>query len=191
MKILFPLIFIASFVLGIYNKSAHLLTYSILSESQNAIELFITISAGMIFWSGIMNIVIKSGMCDIFGKILSPFTGLIFKGINKDEYAYKLIVMNITANLLGLGNASTPLGIKAVKELARVENSKGYATKNIAKLIILNTSSIQLFPVTVGTLRFKNGSESPFEILGCVFITSLLSVLAGILTVELFSHKKG
>jgi len=161
MKIVFPLIIIISVVWSFFQNSINNVTNSILSDSEKAINLFITLTGSMAFWSGIMNIVLKSGMVKLFGKILSPVTRIIFRGLDKSKKAYGLIIMNITANLLGLGNASTPLGIAAVKELAKEEKSGGYATKNIATLVVLNTASLQLFPVTVGTLRLKNGSQSP------------------------------
>ena len=190
MKIVFPLIIIISVVWSFFQNSISDVTNSILSDSEKAINLFITLTGSMAFWSGIMNIVLKSGMVKLFGKILSPVTRIIFRGLDKSKKAYGLIIMNITANLLGLGNASTPLGIAAVKELAKEEKSGGYATKNIATLVVLNTASLQLFPVTVGTLRLKNGSQSPFDILPCVLITSLISLIVGLLAINLFSEKE-
>ncbi|MBE6837446.1 MAG: spore maturation protein A [Ruminococcus sp.] len=190
MKIVFPLIIIISVVWSFFQNSINNVTNSILSDSEKAINLFITLTGSMAFWSGIMNIVLKSGMVKLFGKILSPVTRIIFRGLDKSKKAYGLIIMNITANLLGLGNASTPLGIAAVKELAKEEKSGGYATKNIATLVVLNTASLQLFPVTVGTLRLKNGSQSPFDILPCVLITSLISLIVGLLAINLFSKKE-
>ncbi|MBQ7756624.1 MAG: spore maturation protein A [Oscillospiraceae bacterium] len=190
MKILFPFMMIVSVVCGFVGDSMGNLTNSVLGGSENAIKLFLTLAGSMAFWNGIMNIVLKSGMVDLLGKILSPVIGVIFKNIDKSKKAYKLIVMNITANLLGLGNAATPSGIEAVRELSKEEKSDGYATKNIAKLIVLNTASIQIFPVTVGILRLKHGSENPFEILPCVLITSLISVVVGLLAVEVLSGFK-
>ncbi len=190
MKILFPFMMIISVIFSFVGNTVGNLTNSILGGSENAIKLFLTLAGSMAFWNGIMNIVLKSGMVDLFGKILSPFISLIFKNLDKSRKAYKLIVMNITANLLGLGNAATPSGIEAVKELSKEENTNGYASKNTARLIVLNTASIQLFPVTVGILRLKNGSENPFEILPCVLITSLISVIVGLLAVEILSNDK-
>ena len=190
MKIVFPLIIIISVVWSMFDNSVGDVTNAVLSDSEKAVNLFITLAGSMAFWSGIMNIVLKSGMVELLGKVLSPVMRVIFRELDKSRKSYQLIVMNITANLLGLGNAATPLGIEAVKALAGEENSKGFATRNIAVLVILNTSSIQLFPVTVATLRLKNGSQNPFEILPCVLITSLISVIVGILAVNIFSKRQ-
>ena len=115
----------------------------------------------------------------------------LFKGIAKGSKAYNAICMNITANMLGLGNAATPLGIEAVKALD--DNSKN-SRKNISMLVVINTASIQLIPSTVAAIRLSHGSAHPYEIIPAVLLTSLVSVTAGCVMTNIMysrSHSNG
>ena len=184
MKFLFPFIFIASIVFSVFSGRLEQVTNAVLGESLNAAELFITLAASMAFWGGIMKIAEKSGFTNIIARLFKPLAKLLFPNLSTKSKAFKAIVMNLTANLLGLGNAATPLGIEAVKELSKEERSHGYATKNIITFVVMNTASIQLLPVTIATLRLSSGSSSPFDIIPCVIITSLVSVCFGIFAVK-------
>ena len=97
--------------------------------------------------------------------------------------------MNLTANLLGLGNAATPLGISAMKELEKISPRKGIASNEMAMLVVLNTASLQLIPTTTAALRLSNGSTAPMEILPAVWLASSVSILAGILTTKFLSSR--
>lgn len=189
MSYIFTIIFVISIVVGLLFGKSEELTNSIMQSCQDAVSLAIDLAGAMAFWGGIMNIAKKSGLSDLFVKFLSPILKLIFKGLNENGKAFKAVVMNIVANMLGLGNAATPLGIEAVKEMTKEEKSGGKITKNLATFIVLNTASVQLIPVTVGTLRQKYGSQSPFDVTACILIASLFSVVTGVLTVKfLYSH---
>ncbi len=189
MSYIFTVIFVISIVVGLFFGKSEELTNSIMQSCQDAVSLAIDLAGAMAFWGGIMNIAKKSGLSDLFVKFLSPILKLIFKGLNENGKAFKAVVMNIVANMLGLGNAATPLGIEAVKEMTKEEKSGGKITKNLATFIVLNTASVQLIPVTVGMLRQKYGSQSPFDVTVCILITSLFSVVTGVLAVKfLYSH---
>lgn len=136
-----------------------------------------------------MRVAEKSGLTKIIAGFLSPITGLLFKGISKTSYIMQLITMNITANLLGLGNAATPLGIAAITELEKEipTEEKGTASDNMIILVVLNTASIQLIPTTVAVLRLKYGSLNPLDCVTAVLLSSLISVTVAILTAKLLN----
>ena len=170
MKFIFAFSVIISNIFGFFTNKAQEVTKALMTQSQNAVELSITLMGAMAFWGGIMKIAEKSGFTDVVAKLFRPLAKRLFKGLNLEGKAFKAIVMNLTANLLGLGNAATPLGIQAVKEL-----------ENMVIFIVMNTASIQLLPITVATLRLAHGAKNPFDILPAVLISSFCSAAVGIL----------
>lgn len=184
MSKIFSFLFIISISFFLFRGETENLTNIILSESVNAVQIGITLAGGMAFWGGIINIAKKSGYIDIIAKLFTPIIKMIFKSLNSQGKAVKPIVMNIVANLFGLGNAATPLGIEALKEISEEEKSTTKVTKNMAKFIILNTSCVQILPINIATLRMNYGSSSPFEILPCILLTTIISLIFGLLAVE-------
>lgn len=154
------------------------LSASMLAKSGEAVELVISLCGIICFWSGIMRVAERSGLVEKLARLLSPIVGFLFKGIKRGGKAAGLITMNLAANILGLGNASTPLGIAAMKAIA--DESEGFtdsATDDMIMLAVLNTASLQLIPTTAAALRAANGAAKPFEILPCVWIVSAYSVV--------------
>lgn len=165
-----------SVLFSLFNGTVDKVCASATSSAEGALQLSLTICAVMSLWGGIMNIAHKSRLTDKIACMLSPIVGILFKGIEKGGKAYNAICMNITANMLGLGNAATPLGIEAVKAL---DDKSELSKRNITMLVVINTASIQLIPTTVAAIRSKYGSEHPYEIIPAVLLTSLISVSAG------------
>ena len=155
---------------------------SALNSAESTLTLSLTLCAVMAFWGGIMNIAHKSKLTDKIALLLSPLVRILFKGIEKGSKAYNAISMNITANLLGLGNAATPLGIEAVKAL---DDKSKNSRRNISMLVVINTASIQLIPTTVAAIRLSHGSAHPYEIIPAVLLTSIVSVTAGCIMTNL------
>lgn len=124
-----------------------------------------------------MRVAKASGLMEKFSRVLSPVLKRLFKGINPKGEAMGYIVLNITANLLGLGNASTPFGIAAMKALEKEENSGEAATDNMILFVVLNTASLQLIPTTAAALRLQHGSAAPMEILPAVWAVSAANVI--------------
>lgn len=151
-----------------------------LSSCSSAVELIITLAGSMALWGGVMRVAEKSGITALCAKLLSPLTGFLFKGIEKNPAAEKAVNMNIIANLFGLGNAATPLGIAAVKELNK-ENDR-YARRHTAMLVVLNTASIQLIPTTIAAIRMAHGAVSPFDITLPILVTSFVSAAVACIT---------
>lgn len=190
MKWIFTLLVVFSFVFGIATNRIDAVNNAILTQSSTAIELSITLAGSICLWSGIMNIAKKSGLTNIIAGFLYPLIGFLFKGLDKKSIAAQLIAMNITANFLGLANASTPIGISAMNEL---NNSNPYKEKKIASnhmivLVVINTASIQLIPTTVATLRIKYGSIYPMDIFFLVIILSIICLSVGVLFVKIFNR---
>lgn len=133
-----------------------------------------------------MNIVSKTSIINTLSKLISPIISRIFKGLDKNSKAYEYISLNFTSNLLGLGNASTPLGLKAVEHLENENNKEN----NILKLILINTASIQIIPSTVIGLRSMLGSNNPNEIIIYVWICSILSLAIALFLYTLLSRSE-
>lgn len=145
------------------------------------VQLMLSMGGIMILWSGIMKIGEKSGLIDLFGKVLAPITKRLFPGVRSGSAAHRNICMNIAANFLGLGNAATPFGIKAMKEMAKSCGNSGKATRDMIVFTVLNTASIQFIPATIAAIRSANGSDNPFEILPAVWVTSIFTAVCGVI----------
>lgn len=156
------------------------LSNNILTASEGAVKLTLTLLGSMAFWGGVMRIAEKSGFTKKLAVLFRPILRKLFAGIAVDGKAFNSIVMNITANIIGMGNAATPLGIKAIKELAKEEGATDNATRNIIAFVVINTASIQLIPTTVATLRAAHGSSVPMEILPSVIVTSCVALFVGL-----------
>ena len=146
---------------------------------EDAVGLILTLGGVMALWGGFMEIAERSGITAVFSKCLSPLIRLIFPEV-RDKKTKEAISMNITANLLGLGNAATPLGINAMKRLDKLNGHRETASRSMVTFVILNTASVQLVPVTTAALRAKFGSEAPMSILPAVLLASVLSLIVGL-----------
>jgi len=142
MKWVFTILILLSIVFGAMNGKIADVSNSALLECTKAVELAITLTGSICLWNGLMRVAQKSGLTKIVCRMLSPLTRFVFKGLDKSSTAMELISMNITANLLGLGNAATPLGIAAITELEKntPTHQKGTATNNMVMLVVLNTA---------------------------------------------------
>ena len=148
MKYIFGGLIILSVIIGFIRGDAAAVSNGIINSCGDAVALAVTLCGIICLWSGIMRVAQASGLTEIIAKGLSPILSRLFRGINKKGKAMQYIVLNITANLLGLGNASTPFGIAAVKELEKEEKSSEAATDNMILFTVLNTASLQLIPTT-------------------------------------------
>lgn len=132
-----------------------------------------------------MKVAEKAGLIDKLAKLLSPLVRLLFRDIQKGGKAAGLIAMNIAANLFGLGNASTPLGIKAMQAIRDETGSADVAGDSMIMLAVLNTASLQFIPTTAAALRAANGAENPLEILPCVWIVSVYAAAVVVISAKI------
>jgi spore maturation protein A len=174
LKYIFGGMLIIGIIVGGINGNIEEVSNSIVSEGVNAVELAIYMLGGMCVWGGIMRIADKSGITEKLCGIFKPMGKLLFKGISTKGKAFKAMTMNVTANLLGLGNAATPFGIEAMRELEKEEKTTDTASDNMILFTVLNTASITLIPTTAILLRLKHGSENPFQIIPAVLICSAI-----------------
>ncbi len=193
MKVILVILPIISLIFAALNGKMPELSESIISKSSEAVELVISLCGIMCFWCGIMRVAERAGLTEKLARVISPIVCRLFHGIPKGSKAVGLITMNLAANILGLGNASTPLGIAAMRELANLENAHEYATDNMILLAVLNTASLQIIPATAAALRSANGAENPFDILPCVWVVSVYAVVIAVVSAKIMgkiSRKK-
>ena len=164
---------LAALLLG--NGSA--LAAAIPQGAQAGVTLAISLSGSLCLWSGVGKLMEKTGLTEKLSRLLMPVIGKIFPSAKTDKAFACSVSANICANLLGLGNAATPMGIQAAKQLAKGSTT---ANRELCRLIVLNTASIQLIPATVAAVRANLGSHSPFDILPAVWITSVCSAGLGL-----------
>ncbi|SEF38538.1 spore maturation protein A [Caloramator fervidus] len=184
----FMIIFgIASFIIKGDNSLIKVITES----SQRSVELLISLVGIMAFWSGVMRICEKSGIVDIFSRFLSLPLRFIFPGLyERSKPAFFNIIMNITSNMLGLSNAATPFGLKAMEELQRINPKKDTASDYMVTFLIINSASLQIIPTTLISLRASLGSKEPYDIITPIIITSSVSIIIALLLDKLFQRFK-
>ena len=159
---------------------SHSLTPAALAGAQSGISLCISLGGAMCLWSGLSKAMERASLTEKLGRLLRPVFRKLFPKAGQDSLACGYLTANVSANLLGLGNAATPMGIAAVKRMQQLSSGRG-ATDEMCRLIVMNTASIQLLPTTVAALRAANGAAAPFSILPAVWVSSLCSVTAGLL----------
>ena len=159
--------------------------------AEDAVVLCITLLGVICLWNGLMNIAERSGVTRQLARLFLPFTRRLFPDVPPEGAGMQAICMNMTANLLGLGNAATPLGLRAMREMAGVsDREKKTASNSMAMFVVINTAALQLIPTTTAALRIKFGSKTPFDILPCTWISSLVSLAVGITLALLLSGKE-
>ncbi len=190
MNYIWPAMMFISLVFAIFTGRVQELSTAVLEGAGDAVELLISILGIMCFWQGMMEIATRSGLTDLLAKFFSPVLRLLFRDVPKDSNAMRYISLNISANLLGLGNAATPFGLKAMEELQKVNPHKDTASDSMLLFVVMNTASLQLFPTTLAAYRSTYGSRNPFDILPCVWVASIAALTVGITIAKLFSPRQ-
>ena len=178
-----------SFVAAVICGRLEELTSGALEGATKAIETCIGLLGSMCLWTGVSKIAEDSGLITVFARLLKPVTKLIFPRLKQNSLAIHSIVMNMVANILGMGNAATPLGIAAMKELKKEGFGTDIATDEMCAFVVINTASIQLIPSTVIALRQISGSQNPTEIVVPVWICSLSALILGVIATKLLQRR--
>ena len=144
-----------------------------------AVELCLSIGGMLCLWTGVMEVMRRCGLADQISRLLQPVLRFLYPSLKREKEIMDSIAANVSANLLGLGNAATPFGLEAARKMSR--KSPGVASDELCMLVVCNTASIQLIPTTVAAVRAGAGSGAPFDILPAGWLASGLSVGAGIL----------
>lgn len=172
---------IIGIIVGAINGRMSDVSLAAIDSSKDAVTLCVTMLGVMSLWMGLMNVAKKAGIIDQLTRLLYPVLRLLFPDIPKGHQANDYIASNIVANILGLGWAATPMGLKAMKELRDLNGKKSIASCDMCTFLIINISSLQLIPVNIIAYRSQYGSVNPTEILGSAIVATLFSTLAGIL----------
>ena len=188
MKAILVIIPVISFVYAALGGRMGKVSESIFAKSAEAVELVISICGVMCFWCGLMKVAEKAGLLEKLSRLLSVPIKLLFGGVKRGGKAVGLIAMNLAANILGLGNASTPLGIAAMKAIAEEEGAGESACDDMIMLAVLNTASLQIIPATAAALRSANGAEKPMDILPCVWIVTAYSVFIAVFSAKMLAR---
>ena len=177
---------VLSILCGLATGRGDLVAAAAVEGAQAAVELCVSIAGMLCLWTGVMEIMRRSGLAEGLSRLLRPVLSALFPQVSGDRGVMDRISANVSANLLGLGNAATPLGIEAVRRMER--KSPGTASDAMCMLVVCNTASIQLIPTTVASVRAAAGSTAPFDILPAVWLASALSVGVGIAACKLFAR---
>ena len=159
---------------------------SIFEAMQSTVSLIISLFGSMCFWNGIMNIVKNTSMINKIKFFINPLIKKLFPNIDEDSDCYKNISMNMTSNLLGLGNSATPCGLKAIEEMQKENINKDKLTNNQILFILINTASIQLIPTTIISIRTSLNSKNPSVIILSVWFASIITFLVMIFITKIY-----
>lgn len=171
---------IVSILYAVISGTMPAVSEAVLSGAQSGFTLAITMAGSLCLWSGVAEVMKSSGLAQMLSRLLSPITKRIFPNTMRTPATAQDLCANICANFLGLGNAATPLGIRAVQGMVD-PRQPSLATDEMCRFIVLNTASIQLIPANVAAVRASLGCSTPFDILGCVWITSVCSAGLGLI----------
>lgn len=185
MGIIWTTMVAVSVLFGAANGNGAAVGNAALDGAAAAVEFCISVGGIICLWCAVMELMKRAGILDYTKGLLKPLLRRLFPKSAEDEDILEPLSMNVAANLLGLGNAATPMGIKAAKGMARL-SPEGEASNDLCRLVVLNTASIQLLPTTIAAIRAANGAAVPFDILPEVWISSAVSVTVGLLAAKLF-----
>ena len=180
LNIIWPLFLIISFVYAIFNGRLEQVNTSVFEGTKSAVELCITLLGTMCLWNRIMKIACKTSIVKKLTKVLTPIMKKLFPDIKRQDKVHEEISMNIIANIMGLGNAATPLGLKAMKSMQKVNNDKKRLSNSMAIFIVLNTASIQLIPTTVIAIRSSLKSNNPTAMIVPIWIATIFAAISAI-----------
>ena len=182
---------VASYIVAVLTGRITQVSSATLSEAQRAVELVISLTGSFCLWGGLVRVAQKAKLTEGLAKLMSPITTRLFTGLKPDGEAMAAATLNLSANLLGLGSAATPMGIAALQAMEKEQRPGDTATDDMAMFTVLNTASLQLIPTTTAMLRLAAGSSAPMEILPAVWLASTVSVMCGIIAAKLLARMWG
>lgn len=192
MAILWTGIVVLSVLFGMITGRMEAVSAAALEGAGNAIQLCLSMCGVLCLWNGVMEVMNRCGLSKQLARIFRPVLRWLLPQASRDDVTLSAVSANVSANLLGLGNAATPLGIQAARRMAR--GQEGVASDELCLLVVLNTASIQLIPATIASVRAAAGAAAPFDILPAVWLSSVLSVVAGLIaakTLAFFGGRAG
>ena len=185
MNSVFPILLIFSFLSAIATGRMAELSSAVIDGAESAVELILRLVCMLCLWGGIMEIGDRAGLTAVFSRLMYPVVSLIFPRLRKEKYVLEAISMNITANVLGLGNAATPLGLEAMRRLQSVNSNTLYASDEMVVFVVMNTAAMHIIPTSVATMRGQYGSADPMEIMPAAFLTSFCALAIAIVVAKI------
>ena len=185
MNYVWPVIILFAFVSSILTGNMSALSSSVIQGGQDAVNLLLRLVSMLCLWGGIMEIAESAGVTRAFSRLLSPVLKLVFPRLRKNEYVLEAVSMNITANVLGLGNAATPLGLEAMRRLQEINPRGDSASDEMVIFVVMNTAAMHIVPTTVATLRGQYGSQSPMAIMPASILTSFCALTVAVTCAKL------
>ena len=189
LNILWPIFILLSFIYALISGKINEVNNGIFSSVQDAVELSITFLGTICLWNGLMEIVKRTTLIQKLTGVLRPIVNFLFPELKKNETAKQEISMNMIANILGLGNAATPLGLKAMKTMQKENPKKDTLSNSMMMFIVLNTASIQLIPTNVIAIRSSLNSQNPTSIIIPVWIATIIAAIVGVFCTKLIIKK--
>ena len=186
---IWPCFIMVSFVFAIITGRIQDFNNSIFESATQTVDLTIKLFGTMCLWNGLMKIVQETSLIIRLSNLIRPLMRFLFPKMNEKDKEYKEITLNIIANLLGIGNAATPLGLKAMKIMQEKNTKKDTVTDSMAMFIVLNTASLQIIPTTVIAVRASMGSENPAQIILPVWIVTIITDITGIVASKILMKK--
>lgn len=188
MNYIWYFLIVISIIFGAFNGKLNDVANAIFSGTELAVKIILTLLGIMTFWLGIMKIAEKSGIVEFLSKILNPIAQKIFPEIPKDSPIIGDVAMNFSANALGLANAATPIGIKAIEGMQELNKDKESASNSMCTLLAMNTAGFQLIPATVIAILAANGCNNPTEIIIPTLIVTSTAFISAIIIAKLFKR---
>lgn len=189
LNILWPFIIIVSFIFSIFTGNIDSFNNSIFESTTQVVEFTIRLLGIMCLWNGLMKIVQETTLINKLSNLISPIMRILFPKMKKENKEYKEITINLIANLLGIGNAATPLGLKAMKTMQEKNPNKDKITDEMGLFIVLNTASLQIIPTTVIAIRASLKSINPVSVILPIWITTIIADISGIIASKILMKK--
>jgi len=190
MNYIWVFMIVVSYIFSFFAKTTEAVTKSVFDGCSDAVTLVISLLGMMCLWTGLLEIAERSGLVKRIQRLLSPIISWLFPTIDKKSEVAGAISMSITANLLGLSNAATPLGLSVMEKLEKRNLIKETASDEMCMFVVINTASVTLLPTTLLTLRATCMSCAPFEVIVPIWIVSFTSLLSGILCAKTCQRRK-
>ena len=189
LNFIWPFFIIISFIYAILVGRLSEVNTSVFDSTKSAVDISISLLGTTCLWTGIMQIASNTKIVKHLSKLLNPIMKKLFPDNKKEDKVHKEITMNIIANIMGLGNAATPLGLKAMKSMQKKNENKNKLSNSMCIFIVLNTASIQLIPTTVIAIRSSLGSSNPTAMIGPVWIATICAAISAVVSAKFLMKK--
>jgi len=181
---------IISIVLSVFNGTTAQVVQSVTVSCKTAVNIAIGLIGVMTLWLGLMRLAEKAGLIKVVARVISPFFRWLFPGVPQDHPAMGAMILNVAANMLGIGNAATPFGLRAMEHLQQLNTESTVATNAMCTFLAINTSSVQLVPVTAIAILAATGDPNPTSIIFPALLATSLSTITGIVAVKFFEKTR-